>query len=460
VFAGMVAHTSYRTDVFGKYSRPYACALAAALLTCVFWKAIFRFLTRVTPVRVAGRTFMWGPRGKGPALALAAAGVLVAGELHSRRAAPLGGRPRLREEAFHPFLQNRLVPGDVSLHINAAGFRGDEVLVGEPHRLVFVLGGSTVLGSRVPYHACHSFLLQEKLRARYPAANVYVMNAGNHWHTSQHSLIKFLFRIRDHRPDVVIVWHGINDLSRSFAPPHLARPGAGYATDYNHFYGPVAPILRQYFAPEAHPRLVNSLFAAKLGACLYSDFRRGGGAREPAGPTPEGEPSVVADFPSLAAFERNLSMLADAVKATGAALGFATQPYLYRDDLSAAERDVLWMHRRHCLHGGRYPDAGSMARGMERFSAATRRVAGSHGVPLLDLEAALPKTLVWFVDDCHLTPAGHARVAEALFSFLVEEGIADEALGTAAPAAVGNEAQEEPDRGIGAAPASGTDPGE
>ena len=39
-----------------------------------------------------------------------------------------------------------------------------------------------------------------------------------HWHTSQHSLIKILFKILDFNPDMIIMYHTVNDLHRILKP--------------------------------------------------------------------------------------------------------------------------------------------------------------------------------------------------------------------------------------------------
>lgn len=111
---------------------------------------------------------------------------------------------------------------------NSLGYRGPEI---EPKkaagrfRIVF-MGGSTVYETAIDdYGLASPYLLQAELRARgYP--NVEVINAGvPNWSTWE-SLISFEFRDLDLDPDLIIVYHGINDI-----PPRLVWPPSAYRGD-------------------------------------------------------------------------------------------------------------------------------------------------------------------------------------------------------------------------------------
>ena len=57
-----------------------------------------------------------------------------------------------------------------------------------------------------------------------------------------------------------------------------------------------------------------------------------------------------------------------------------------------------------------------MLDGMRQFNDAARAIAGERHVPVLDFEAAVPKSLKYFQDDVHLTHEGNdvlARTAAA-----------------------------------------------
>jgi lysophospholipase L1-like esterase len=227
------------------------------------------------------------------------------------------------------------------------------------------------------------------------------------WYTTAHSLVNYQLRIKDFRPDLVILYHGINDLVRSFAPPDLAfgapRP------DYAHYYGPIARLAfgRHGRPPIPTPYLLDWLLGPGR---LYSDRDRT-------------VPARIESFASLPAFERNLRSLVDATRADGVRFVLATQPSLYRKDLGTEEADTLWMPQRLGAERGVHPDLESMERGMAAFNAATRRVAVERGVPWIELADAVPKTLEFFVDGVHYTEAGHERVCDVVFAGLLANGL-------------------------------------
>ena len=418
LLGGLVTHTSFHPRILGKYSPAHAAALVTTLLIAILWKPFFRFFVTRTRVRMAHRDLIVSAKSKLLCAATVALCLFAIGEAYCRHLHPHRFLADEDERAFDPFIQNTLIPSDRARHINSLGFRGEEIGGAPDPMLIVMLGGSSVLSSRVPYTKCHSYLLQQKLRERFPATPLFVQGAGNHWHTSQHSLIKYLFQVRDHDPDVLIVWHGINDLVRSFAPPDITAPGATYERDYSHFYGPITRIVRRYFDPEPQPPLVSSLLAQSIADSLYSDFRP-----EPKELYADTQSTAVSHFPSLAAFRENLALLVERVQADGVTLVLATQPSLYREGLTAAEEESLWFHKYLCVADGRRPDVMSMARGMAMFNAATRDVAEAYGVPLVDLDSAVPKTGEYFLDDCHYTEAGNRRIAETIFTFLEKHDI-------------------------------------
>ena len=149
-------------------------------------------------------------------------------------------RTRKDWKKFHPFLQHQNRPNRGSMHTNSEGFRGEPLTLDKPAgrtRILF-LGGSTVYCMRTTWEKTHPRLLEKALRERRPDLDLELQNCGLDWYTTEHSLINWLFRLRDFKPDIVILFHGINDLCRSFSPKTLAYGPP--RRDYAHFFGPVA----------------------------------------------------------------------------------------------------------------------------------------------------------------------------------------------------------------------------
>ncbi|MFH0878530.1 MAG: GDSL-type esterase/lipase family protein [Lentisphaerota bacterium] len=409
LLSGLVFHTAEKPLVFGKYAAIDVLWICFLLFLGLVWKRFLFFLSADSVIRgPEGKSKTVGPRGK--MIYCLVLLLLLAGLVEFRLRSKAKADFTIGE--FDPYLQNALATNS-PLHVNALGFRGDELAPQKPAGglRIFYLGGSTFLGASVSFEDSHPRLVEQKLKAKFPGRTIEVQNAGNHWHTTEHSIIKYLFKIKELQPDVILLCHNINDLYRSFTPEEFAAPV--YRSDYSHFYGPVAHMVRAYFERATPPLFSIHLVTLDrlsdyLGRTLYSDFRT---MRE----------VEVDDFPSIEPFRRNLVSMARILKQDGVKLVLVTEPYLYRDDLTAAERKKLWMNKKMCARGRAYASAASMARGMSRFNQVIKEVASENSVPLLDMEASIPKTLEYFRDDCHYTEKGHRLVADTAFDFLVRE---------------------------------------
>lgn len=320
---------------------------------------------------------------------------------------------------IHPFLQVSPLPDPrPDRNVNAHGFRGGALAeVRRPDSLrVFALGGSTTWSASLPFDDTWPAQLEQRLRERLPGRVVEVQNAACDWYSSEHSLIRYLFEVRRFRPDVVLVFHAVNDLYRGFAPEWFSVGpfDAGYA----HYLGPLIRAERTRELATWFP-FQESLVWRWMSA--GGDGR--GSSFEPHrfDPFQPGalrvlrtslRPAPVEAFPSLPVFRENLRLLARQLESDGVRLFLGTQPSLYRGELGEAERRRLVFAPLFAAQDGRYPDPESMRRGMAAYNAATAEVAREASVPLVDLAARIPSTLENFSDDVHMTPQALARVAE------------------------------------------------
>jgi len=109
---------------------------------------------------------------------------------------------------------------------NSLGYRGEEFPLAKPggeFRIV-CLGGSTTYTSLVnDYRFSYPNLLEKELKSR-GYSQVRVINAGVGGYGSWETLLNFQFRVLDLDPDLVIVYHAINDVySRLVWPPGAYR---------------------------------------------------------------------------------------------------------------------------------------------------------------------------------------------------------------------------------------------
>ncbi len=426
---GFVFHTDFEPTVLGKWSTGYAVFLLVwwLLVTpAVFFLA--RFLLSTQEIELAsGRVLRLRSAPKILVALLLGWGVVQVVEYRVDKALGRGVATPQRTDFFHPYLQNMPKVGSARLGTNRWGFRGADMAAekAEGACRIFALGGSTVFSGPLSLPETWPEVLAARLRGRYPGLTIEMQNAAAEWHTSQHSLFKLLTLVLDLDPDLVLVYHGINDLGRSLVPD-LFAVGA-YRSDYGHYHGPVARLARPGELDWPFVRI-------RLGYCfsdfLYHRVRIAG----PAGDGvhglgmaffPRAEPVPVESWPSLEAFERNLSDIVSICRARGIDVILASQPALYREDLTEAERELLWTPISH-QQDGRYPDLASMIDGMERFNATSRRVAEETGAGFAALATRDPKTTEYLWDDVHYTAQACALIAELFDEHVANAGLLDD----------------------------------
>lgn len=424
---GFLLHTSPEPRILGKYSGRYAIFLAVLFLAVIpLLHRLARFCTVTHEWKSsAGRRVVVRPWQKLTAVGVLACGVFLTVNALVNRAL---NRQALTFNAnvFHPFLQNSPTPNDARQHVNRWGFRGDDIDLRKDDDVfrVFVFGGSTVFCGTVDYAQTHCRVLEKRLRAAYPQYRVEVQNLGAEWHTSGHDTIKLLFLAQDFSPDLAIIFHGINDLVRSFSPDMFGQ--GPYWPDYRHYYGAATNLA-------THGARTGLLVRAATGHWC-SDLRfdqvrlvgpEGRGLRGMRTLFyPKAREIEIDEWASLPAFERNLRDFVSIARSKQIEVLLATQAALYRDDLTAAEQQLLGFPRSHYFDGQR-ASLHSMVEGMRQFNVATRRIAGANDVELVDLERRMPKTTDYLYDDVHYTPAGNELIGNAFADAIIETMLVD-----------------------------------
>jgi lysophospholipase L1-like esterase len=121
----------------------------------------------------------------------------------------------------------------------------------------------------------------------------------------------------------------------------------------------------------------------------------------------------------VVAFEEHLRDLIRAARSSGATPVLVTYPVL----VDERNRKVfhLQIADEQTWHPG-WSELG-LFDGQRKLNEAVLRVARERGVPVVDLAAAVPRTLEYFADDVHYTDRGAALIAERLRAALDEAGL-------------------------------------
>jgi len=276
---------------------------------------------------------------------------------------------------FHPYLQ--IAPPPFSLQETSSNT--------QPIRIV-CLGGSTT-GRTNTKGRQWTQMVEDKLRTLCPECNVEVYNQGVDWYTTLHSIINYTTNIRQYHPDIVVVMHGINDLMHNVDFGHLSS--GAFRNDYGHYLGPLGDVIVSH---------------GILGG-LYGHFRMHWFA-------PSRQEIVVDKFPGAAPFRRNLETLFDMSQLDGAKFVILTEAYLYHPDLTPEEQRKLLMLKFEAHNATLGWNLKTAINGMREYDDLIRAVAKNRKANLVDLDAMIPRSLRYFLDDVHFTDESFDIVSE------------------------------------------------
>ena len=324
-----------------------------------------------------------------------------------------------------------IMPGvgpQARFHVNALGFRGDELPEGACYRIL-ALGGSTTECGFVDQDVAWPQLVQTEL-AEASGACVWVANAGRSGFTSRRHVMQLRHLLeQEPRFDVVLLLVGVNDLCKRLEsgaeePPEdeLTPAGVGVWQCFSvvpRGADPTKSFLERTALADVARGLKNLLPDAtqqdRTGK-KYKRWRRNRrNATEFRGELPDLERA-------LAAYVSNLRECAELARAADTRLVLMTQPSLWRPELPVELRRLLWLggtgDYQHEI-GLPYYGAEALAEGMQLYNDALRALADEQGLELIDLAPELPKDGTSFYDDVHFNDAGSRRVAELVTSFLL-----------------------------------------
>ncbi len=304
---------------------------------------------------------------------------------------------------------------DTRIAINDLGVRDDEEIGprGARERRILILGDSLVLSVQVPFQETFGERLERRLNAAKQLHSYRVINAGVQGYGPVEELLLLRSIIHRVQPDLVIATLFVgNDAEEALtSAPRLAgtRPAAATLRD------DLATRLRRLVRRSMVLQVLRLRVAAATGRFTWS-----AGAPEPplqsyaAVPAPRIAQGINITRQAVE------GMIAEA-RGVGARTALVMMPARFQVD----DADYGRLREAVRTAGGELVRDGAT----DRFEAAL----GGLGVPVLDplpaLRAALPGPDLFFQQTVHLTPRGHAVIAEALEQFLENQRLLGPAAG-------------------------------
>lgn len=305
-----------------------------------------------------------------------------------------------------PYAQYVLSP-NANDTINNMGFRGEHVSLEKPPEAyrIIALGGSTTYGDGLDHDESWPAQLETVLHEDYGYDQVEVINSGLPMYTSFESFANFSYRGLELQPDMVIVYHAINDaILMTTVPAECWRGenlniGLGSARDVVADLDNDLPrsVFQRYVAIQlgfmSNPLTVNPFIlngdrsSVRLCPDIAFDFK----------------PDNMDNINPTNYYERNIRNLVAVARANDVEVVLST-----------------WASR-----GSHQPASGiNYLDATHDVNETTREITTSTDAKLIDLAVELPFNAdYWQEDEIHQTAAGTCAQAEIYAAALHESGL-------------------------------------
>jgi len=300
---------------------------------------------------------------------------------------------------------------------NSLGYRGDPVPLPKPegeYRIVCLGGSTTYTAALEDHRLSYPSLLQAELQeSGYP--HVRVVNAGAEAYSSYESLLTFQLRVLDLDPDMIIVYHAVNDVMMRIIWPRGAYKGdnSGALVHSPGLQRPV-PLLQRSTAlrillirlglASSPVRLDSTLVKFARTSYAWRFIRQHQAGHYPSGIFSKISLKKMFETNRPIYFERNLSHLLLSARHWGVQPVLAT--FAYSKEI---EGDAM--------------SSEEFAVGMEELNRVIVKLGREFEVPVFDFASAFPDNPDLFFGAVHVNHQGVREKARLFARFLIEGGL-------------------------------------
>ncbi|MFK7750348.1 MAG: SGNH/GDSL hydrolase family protein [Kordia sp.] len=295
--------------------------------------------------------------------------------------------------------------------VNNVGFRGDELKMPKPDTeyRIFAIGGSSTESLYVDDADVWTQVLQENLnRDNYQNKIVKVYNAGKSGDNIQDHVAMLSHRIIHLQPDEVIVFCGINDVTRLMLDNNPLKFNVTEKVDTEVSFGKMLGVFLYEFQI---PRRLYYAFKSEADALetieIQSNYKKKV-KKTQARPVENQLPTT--DYGNYA---NKLKTLIGICQANDIKLIFATQVVTW-DTEEEALQNWHWMTSR----GGIRYNAKMLQQKVDSINDITVNESVKLSIPVFKTDSIIPKTSAYLYDDCHFNPAGNKKMGDELATFI------------------------------------------
>lgn len=321
-------------------------------------------------------------------------------------------QPRLVPHRYLGFYPNPGYEQGKNSH-NSLGFRGEEITMPKPDGVfrIVCFGGSTTYSTAVEdYRESYPYQLQEYLRAS-GYTNLEVINAGVASFTSWETLINFEFRALDLDPDLIIIYHGINDVDpRLVLPEAYVGDNSGFSRRTTAFTPPFwenSTLLRMALIYSGFTEPHNNLrknFIETPGSYYGDEFlNQIKNDTYPSGLFRNLDAQRMLEINQPVYYARNLRNLiaiAQDYDIQAALLTFTLSPHFPQEPRAFTPE---------------------FAFGIAQNNETLFNLAAEMNVPIFDFAAVMPTAPQYFADGIHFTAEGNRLRAQLIGDFIISQ---------------------------------------
>ncbi len=310
-----------------------------------------------------------------------------------------------RQWTPHHYLNYYPSPGYVHglTHHNSLGYRDREFTIKKPRGTlrIIAIGGSTTYTIKVrDNNKTFTSLLEQILKKRYGYDHVEVINAGVGGFSSWESLINLQYRVLNLEPDLVIIYHGVNDVHTRLVP-HSA-----YKSDNSgrrrQWGSPRIALWEHSTLLRIISRKLHLTRQVSLGTFVDADTYSGAGNRLDYQVSEEDQMSMLKKNPPIF-FRRNLINMIDTSRRHGSRVLLAT-----------------------FAHSTEIDDDGAKSvyeQAYEENNSVVRNVANDLSCPLFDFVKHMSADRKYWADSVHVNEDGAMLKAKLFAQHIHNNGL-------------------------------------
>ena len=277
------------------------------------------------------------------------------------------------------------------IEVNSLGFRGPEIKDPKPDgriRIAFLGGSTTFCAEASSFAATWPQQVIQELHRRFPEASFDGINAGVGGYSTRESLINLQHRVARFDPDVLIIYHGTNDLTQD---SRTIAEEQGIFEQRESETSPIGEYWMTWFLVEKN---------------LRARFTKRDSARV------DLEPAELAST-----FEERLRTLIDACGEVAPVTAIGTFCHRARREQTPAERNAACASSFYYMP---YMTAELLLDCLEAYNEVVRRVAEEKGAIRFELATLVPADDEHFNDSVHMKDPGLAIVGQCVVQALVK----------------------------------------